>query len=58
MIRKGTYCKEFPPNAKDFPGSFSEAAVRGFSVKEVLLRISQNPQFLLNKVDVVQSEIY
>ena len=50
MVKKDTFYKEFP-------GSFPEAAVRRFSVKEVLLRISQNPQFLFNKVGVLQPAI-
>ena len=57
MVEKNTFCKEFPQNAKDFPGSFQEAVVRRFSVKEVFLRVSQNSQSLFNKVGVLQSAI-
>ena len=35
MVEKDTFCKEFLQNVKDFPGSFPEAVVRRFSVKEV-----------------------
>ena len=58
MVKKDTFFKEFPQNAKNFhPGSFPEAVVWRFSVKEVFLRISQNPQFIFNKVGVLQSAI-
>ena len=57
MVKKDTFCKEFPQNAKDIPGSFPEAVVLRFSVKEVFLGISQNPQFLFNKIGVLQSAI-
>ena len=41
-FKKDTFCKEFPQNAKDSSGSFLEAVLRMFSLKEVFLRISQN----------------
>ena len=41
MLASATFCKVFPQNAKDSSGSFSEAEVRRFSVKEVFLIISQ-----------------
>ena len=42
--KKDTFCKEFPQNAKDSSGSFSEAVVRRFYLKEMFLRISQSSQ--------------
>ena len=33
-LKKDTFCKEFPQNTKDSSGSFPEAVVRGFSLKE------------------------
>ena len=62
-LKKDTFCKEFPQNTKDSSGSFPEAVVRGFSLKEVFLRISQihrkSPvvESLLTKVAVLQSAI-
>ena len=41
-VKKDTICKEFPQTAKGSPGSFPEVVVRRFSLKEMLLRISQN----------------
>ena len=43
-LKKDTFCKEFPQNAKDSSESFPEAVVRRFSLKDVFLRISQNLQ--------------
>ena len=43
-LKNDTFCNEFPQNTKDSSGSFPEAVVRRFSLKEVFLRISQNLQ--------------
>ena len=41
-LKSDTFCKQFPQNAKDSSGSFPEAVVQRFSLKEVFLRILQN----------------
>ena len=43
-MKKDTIRKDFLQNAKDCLASFPEVVVRWFSVKEMLLRISQNSQ--------------
>ena len=59
--KKDAFYKEFPQNTKDSSGSFPEAVVWNFSLKEEFLSIFQNSQevpftgvSLLNKVVVPQ----
>ena len=47
LVKKEAFRKDFSQNIKDCPGSFAEAIVRWFSVKEMHLRISQNEQEIL-----------
>ena len=58
MIKKDTFCREFPQSANDFPGSFSEVVVRRFSVKEVFLEFSQIHSFFLIKLGSSSQQFY